>query len=57
MRAILNIPWDVWAAVAISAGAIVSAVVFDQSPLLVFFLTGLALCAYIAIRNKFDNDT
>jgi hypothetical protein len=35
---------------------IILAVVFDQSPLLVFFLVGLALCAYIAIRNRLDDE-
>jgi hypothetical protein len=50
------ISWDVWAAVAIAAVAIVCAVVFDQSPLLVFILVGSALCAYIAIRNRLDAD-
>jgi multidrug transporter EmrE-like cation transporter len=50
------ISWDVWAAVAIAVAAIVSAVLFDQSPLLVFILVGSALCAYIAIRNRFDDD-
>jgi hypothetical protein len=42
--------WDVWAVFAIAVGAVVLAVVFDQSPLLVFTLVALALCAYIAIR-------
>jgi hypothetical protein len=56
-RAMLTaISWDVWAAVAIAAAAIVCAVVFDQSPLLVFVLVGSALCAYIAIRNRLDAD-
>jgi hypothetical protein len=56
-RAIFRvISWDVWAAVAIAVAAIVSAVLFDQSPLLVFILVGSALCAYIAIRNRFDDD-
>ena len=56
-RAILTvISWDVWAAAAIAAVGIILAVVFDQSPLLVFFLVGLALCAYIAIRNRFDDE-
>ena len=30
--------------------------VFDQAPLLVFFLVGLALCTYIAIRNGFGDE-
>ena len=30
--------------------------VFDQAPLLVFFLVGLALCTYIAIRNRFGDE-
>ena len=56
-RAMLTaISWDVWAAVAISAVGIILAVVYDQSPLLVFILVGLALCAYIAIRNTFDDE-
>ena len=50
------ITWDVWAAAAIAAVGIILAVVFDQSPLLVFILVGLALCAYIAIRNRFDDE-
>jgi hypothetical protein len=37
------------AALAIAAVAVVLAAVFDQSPLLVFMLVALALCAYIAI--------
>src|SRR5262245_25202811 len=49
-RAILKgISWDIWVALAIAAVAVVLAVVFDQSPLLVFMLVALALCAYIAI--------
>ena len=56
-RAILTvIPWDVWAAAAIAAVGIILAVVFDQAPLLVFFLVGLALCTYIAIRNRFGDE-
>ena len=56
-RAILTvIPWDVWAAAAIAAVGIILAVVFDQAPLLVFFLVGLALCTYIAIRKVGDED-
>jgi hypothetical protein len=56
-RAIFTvISWDVWVAVAIAAVAIVFAVLFEQSPLLVFILVGSALCAYIAIRNRFDDD-
>jgi uncharacterized protein (DUF58 family) len=44
-RAILTvIPWDVWAAAAIAAVGIILAVVFDQAPLLVFFLV-VWLCA------------
>ena len=43
-------------AAAIAAVGIILAVVFDQSPLLVFILVGLALCAYIAIRNRFDDE-
>ena len=30
--------------------------VFDQAPLLVFFLIGLALCTYIVIRNRFGDE-
>ena len=55
MRVILKV-WDVWAAIAIAAGVITFAVVYDQSPLTVFFLVALAVCAYIAIRNWFYND-
>jgi len=54
-RIFTAISWDVWVAVAIAAVAIVLAVLFEQSPLLVFILVGSALCAYIAIRNKFDD--
>ena len=56
-RAIFTvISWDVWVAVAIAVAAIVFAVLFDQLPLLVFILVGSALCAYIAIRNRLDDD-
>jgi len=47
--------WDVWAVFAIAVVAVILAVVFDQSPLLVFTLVALALCAYIAIRDL-DHD-
>ena len=42
--------WDVWAVFAIAVVAVILAVVFNQSPLLVFTLVALALCAYMAIR-------
>ena len=48
--------WDVWAAAAIAAVGIILAVVFDQAPLLVFFVVGLALCTYIAIRNRLGDE-
>jgi hypothetical protein len=49
------IPWDVWAALAIAVMAVVLAVVFNQSPLLVFFLVALALCAYIAMQFRLND--
>ena len=54
MRDILN-AWDIWAVFAIAVVAVILAVVFDRSPLLVFTLVALALCAYIAIRDS-DHD-
>jgi hypothetical protein len=45
------VPGDVWAALAVAAVVLIFAI-FDQSPLLVFVLVGLALCAYIAIQNR-----
>jgi hypothetical protein len=33
---------------------VILAAVFDQSPLLAIILISLALCVYIAIRNRFD---
>ena len=42
--------WDVWAVFAIAVVAVILAVVFNQSPLLVFTLVAFALCAYMAIR-------
>jgi hypothetical protein len=54
MRDILN-AWDIWAVFAIAVVAVILAVGFDQSPLLVFTLVALALCAYIAIRDS-DHD-
>jgi hypothetical protein len=54
-RAMLTlISWDIW--VARAAVAIVFAVIFDQSSVLVFLLVGSALCAYVAIRSKFVGD-
>ena len=47
--------WDIWAVFAIAVVAVILAVVFDQSPLLVFTLVALALCTYIAIRDS-DHD-
>ena len=43
--------WDVWAVFAIAVVAVILAVVFNQSPLLVFTLVAFALCAYVAIRD------
>jgi hypothetical protein len=43
--------WDVWAVFAIAVVAVILAVVFNQSPLLVFTLVAFALCAYMAIRD------
>jgi hypothetical protein len=54
MRDILK-AWDSWAVFAIAVVVVILAVVFDQSPLLVFTLVALALCAYIAIRDS-DHD-
>ena len=54
MRDILK-AWDIWAVFAIAVVAVILAVVFDRSPLLVFTLVALALCAYIAIRDS-DHD-
>ena len=54
MRDILK-AWDIWAVFAIAVVAVILAVVFDQSPLLVFTLVALALCTYIAIRDS-DHD-
>jgi hypothetical protein len=42
------VPWDVWAAIAVAAMVLIRAV-FDGSPLLMFMLVGLAVCAYMAI--------
>jgi hypothetical protein len=44
MRDILK-AWDIWAVFAIAVVAVILAVAFDQSPLLVFTLVALALCA------------
>jgi hypothetical protein len=50
-RTILKlVPWDVWAALAVAAMALILAA-FDRSPLLGFVLVGLILGAYIAIQN------
>jgi len=49
------VSWDTWVAFAIAAVGIILAVVYDQSPLVVFVLVGLALCAYIAFRNRFED--
>jgi hypothetical protein len=49
MRDIIK-AWDIWAVFAITVAAVIVAVVVDQSPLLVFTLVALALCAYMAIR-------
>ena len=38
----------------IAAVGVILAAVFDQSPLLAIILISLALCVYIAIRNRFD---
>jgi hypothetical protein len=49
------VPWDVWAAIAVAAVVLINAV-FDRSPLLMFVLFGLAVCAYMAIRDS-NNST
>jgi hypothetical protein len=54
MRVILK-AWDVGAVFAIAVAAVVLAVVFDQSPLLVFTLVAFALCAYTAMRFRLND--
>jgi hypothetical protein len=49
------VPWDVWAAIAFASLVLVLAI-FDQSPLLMFVLVGLAVCAYMAIQDS-NNST
>ena len=49
------VPWDVWAAIAVAAMVLIRAV-FDGSPLLMFMLVGLAVCAYMAIQDS-NNST
>lgn len=49
------VPWDVWAAIAIAVVVLIRAVV-DRSPLLMFVLVGLAVCAYMAIQDS-NNST
>jgi hypothetical protein len=49
------VPWDVWAAIAVAAVVLIHAV-FDRSPLLMFVLVGLAVCAYMAIQDS-NNST
>jgi hypothetical protein len=47
--------WDVWAVFAIAVVAVILAVVLNQSPLLVFTLVALALCAYMQIRLSLND--
>ena len=48
------VPWDVWAVLVVAALVLIRSV-FDQSPLLMFVLFGLAVWAYIAIQDSNDS--
>jgi hypothetical protein len=44
------LPWDIWAAAALATGVLLAAI-FEPTPIAVFIVIYLGLCAYIVVKT------